>query len=261
VSAASPSVGAALPAARSAVTAFAAPRSAFTACAKRARSDGQSRRTVTILRVGALIFDLDGTLSDPAVGIGRSLNYALDALGYRCLTTAEVCPLVGAPLDWAFRQVVPDASDDTVLALVAKYRERYGDIGYAENLLYPGIAEALTQLSADSVRMGVCTSKRVDFAERILDMFGLRGHFSFVSGGDVGVAKRAQLRTLVEQHEVARTSIMIGDRAVDIEAARANGLAAVGVLWGYGAGAELLAAAPDRILRSPAELVFFGHQL
>lgn len=75
-----------------------------------------------------VIFDLDGTLSDPAVGIGRSLNYALDAFGYRTLSALDVSQYVGPPLDWAFRQIVPGASHDSVLALVAKYRERYRSI-------------------------------------------------------------------------------------------------------------------------------------
>lgn len=109
---------------------------------QRTRSSGQSRCAVIIVNVGTLIFDLDGTLSDPAVGIGRSLNYALEALGYRFITADDVFKFVGPPLDWAFRQIVPDASDETVRALVAKYRERYGDVGYAENVLYAGIAEA-----------------------------------------------------------------------------------------------------------------------
>jgi phosphoglycolate phosphatase len=161
---------------------------------------------------------------------------------------------VGPPLDWAFRQIVPDASHDTVLALVAKYRERYRDVGYAENSLYPGIADALARLSSDGVHMGVCTSKRRDFAEQILEMFGLRQHFDFVNGGEIGVGKGAQLRALLEQGTVRPKSTMIGDRAVDIEAARANGLGAVGVLWGHGTKAELLAAGPDRLLESPMEL-------
>ena len=204
--------------------------------------------------MAALIFDLDGTLSDPAVGIGRSLNYALDAFGYRRISAREISRYVGPPLDWAFRQIVPDASDDTVLALVAKYRERYRDVGYAENTLYPGIADALARLSSDGVHMGVCTSKRRDFAEQILELFGLRPHFNFVNGGDVGVGKGDQLRALLEQGTVRPTSTMIGDRAVDIEAARANGLGAVGVLWGHGTKAELLGAGPDRLLESPVEL-------
>ena len=206
------------------------------------------------MRVAALIFDLDGTLSDPAVGIGRSLNYALDAFGYRTLSPQEVSRYVGPPLDLAFREIVPDASADTVLALVAKYRERYRDVGYAENTLYPGIADALARLSSDRVDMGVCTSKRREFAEKILERFGLRQHFTFVDGGDVGVGKGDQLRALLEQGTVRPTSTMIGDRAVDIEAARVNGLGAVGVLWGHGTKAELLGAGPDRLLESPMEL-------
>lgn len=141
-----------------------------------------------------------------------------------------------------------------MLALVAKYRERYRDVGYAENTLYPGIADALARLSSDGVHMGVCTSKRRDFAEQILELFGLRPHFNFVNGGDVGVGKGDQLRALLEQGTVRPTSTMIGDRAVDIEAARANGLAAVGVLWGYGTKAELLRVGPDRLLESPMAL-------
>lgn len=199
-------------------------------------------------------FDLDGTLSDPAIGIGRSLNYALDAFGYRTISTLEVSQYVGPPLDWAFQQIVPGASHDSVISLVAKYRERYRDVGYRENTLYPGIAEALGQLSSDGVPMGVCTSKRTDFAEQILEMFCVRHHFRFVAGGDIGLAKGSQLRALLEQGAIRPASTMIGDRAVDIEAARANGLRAVGVLWGHGTRTELVAAGPDGLLKSPAEL-------
>jgi phosphoglycolate phosphatase len=206
------------------------------------------------MRVAALIFDLDGTLSDPVLGIGRSLNYALEAFGYRSLSGAEVSRYIGPPLDWAFRQMAPDASHDTVLAMIATYRERYADLGYAENTLYPGIADALAALSSDGVRMGVCTSKRREFAERILELFGLRHHFTFVNGGDVGVGKDDQLRALLDQGAIGPASTMIGDRAVDIEAARTNGLGAVGVLWGHGTKAELLRAVPDRLLESPWEL-------
>ena len=206
------------------------------------------------MRVAALVFDLDGTLSDPVVGIGRSLNYALEAFGYRTLSAPEASRYVGPPLDWAFRQIVPDVSHDTVVAMVAKYRERYSDVGYAENTLYPGVVDALAALSSNRVQMGVCTSKRTEFAERILELFGLRQHFGFVDGGDVGVAKGDQLRALLARGAIGRASTMIGDRAVDIEAARANGLGEVGVLWGHGTKAELLRARPDRLLERPVEL-------
>ncbi|MGE0704311.1 MAG: HAD hydrolase-like protein [Vicinamibacterales bacterium] len=200
-----------------------------------------------------LTFDLDGTLSDPAVGIGRSLNYALEAFGHPALSALEVPRYIGPPLDWAFRQIVPNASHDTVLSLVAKYRERYQDVGYAENSLYPGIAEALAHLSTRGVQMGVCTSKRTDFAEKILEIFCLRHYFQFVAGGDIGITKGQQLRALLERGAICPSSTMIGDRAVDIEAAHANGLRAVGILWGHGTRAELVTAGSDGLLENPSD--------
>lgn len=203
------------------------------------------------------IFDLDGTLSDPAVGIGRSLNYALATVGHSRIREDEVSHHIGPPLDRVFRRIVPEASDETVLAMVAKYRERYLEIGYVENVVYPDIPEALEHLASRGVRMGVCTSKRGDIAERVLTLFRLRPYFAFVSGGDVGVEKRDQLRTLLESGMAGPASTMIGDRADDVTAARANGLRSAGVLWGFGTRAELVAAAPDRLMERPGDL----HQL
>ena len=132
-----------------------------------------------------LLFDLDGTLSDPLEGIGRSINYALEHFGFAPLTMAELAAYVGPPLDQTFRTLTGASVESDVLALVAKYRERYADVGYSENVLYPGIPEALSQLETAGVSMGICTSKRVDFAEKILRMFGLRAHFRFVNGGEI----------------------------------------------------------------------------
>jgi phosphoglycolate phosphatase len=201
-----------------------------------------------------LIFDLDGTISDPTVGIGRSLNYALAAFGYPEIDEQDVSQYIGPPLDVAFRRLAGDASEDAILGMVAKYRERYGTIGYAENVVYTGIPEALEHLASRGVPMGVCTSKRVDFAERILTLFQLRPYFLFVNGGDIGIGKNAQLRLLLEQGTAGDCSTMIGDRAVDVTAARTNGLRSVGVLWGHGSKQELLGAVPDRLLEFPVEL-------
>ncbi len=201
-----------------------------------------------------LIFDLDGTISNPVVGFGRSINYALGAFGYPEIDDEELSQYIGPPLEATFRRVAPGASAAAILGLVAKYRERYGEVGYTENLVYPGIPEALQHLAAHGVQMGICTSKRVDFAERILTLFELRSHFAFVSGGDIGMGKDEQLRTLMEQKTVSRGAAMIGDRAVDMTAARTNGLRSIGVLWGHGSREELLGAVPDRLLESPTEL-------
>ena len=201
-----------------------------------------------------LIFDLDGTLSDPTVGIRRSINHALAAFDYPAVTEQTISQYIGPPLDVAFRRIAPAATEATVLGMVAKYRERYGEVGFAENVVYAGIPGALESLASRGVPMGVCTSKRADFAERILALFHLRGYFDFVSGGDIGVGKDDQLRKLREQGTANPRSVMIGDRAVDVIAARAAGLRAVGVLWGHGSLEELRGAAPDRLLDAPDEL-------
>jgi phosphoglycolate phosphatase len=176
-----------------------------------------------------LVFDLDGTLSDPAVGIGRSINFALAHFGYPTIASGDVSHYIGPPLDVSFASITGSASPTHVAELVSKYRERYADVGYSENVLYAGIPEALEALATDGVPMGLCTSKRVDFAEGILQLFSLQ--------------------------QISPTSIMVGDRAVDVESAKANGLQSVGVLWGHGSEEELTRAGPLRLLASPHQLV------
>ena len=102
--------------------------------------------------------------------------------------------------------------------------------------------------------MGICTSKPKRFAMPILEMFGIDHYFSFVSGGDVGVAKASQLAELKAAGEVTEQSLMIGDRAVDIASAKANGLKSAGVLWGFGDFEELNSEAPDHILQEVVDL-------
>ena len=201
------------------------------------------------------IFDLDGTISDPAVGIGRSLNFALQHYGYPAIRESDVSQFIGPPLDQSFASIVGSSSPEHIGALVAKYRERYADLGYAENVIYPGITEALRALDAVDMPLGLCTSKRADFADSILRLFGIRQYFRFVSGGDIGVRKSDQLASLLTKGVIATSSIMIGDRAVDILAAKANDLKSVAVLWGHGSLAELRGASPDALLEFPHELM------
>jgi phosphoglycolate phosphatase len=201
-----------------------------------------------------VLFDLDGTLSDPLVGIGRSINYALSHFGHAQLELHELAVHIGPPLDQAFRSITGVQSATQLNAFVAKYRERYGEVGYSENVLYPGIVEVLAILRDASVPLGVCTSKRSDFAEQILEMFGLRSFFRFVSGGEIGVPKWQQVEGLLMQGLITKSTVMVGDRAVDLVAAHRDGLHAAGVLWGYGSRAELENERPRYLFASPAEL-------
>lgn len=205
-----------------------------------------------------VIFDLDGTLSDPVVGIARSINHALAHYGYAQVDPDRLAVYIGPPLDQAFSAITGVTADAELRGFVSKYRERYAEVGYSENTLYPGIPEALRALTAAGATLGVCTSKRVDFAEQILNMFGLRSHFRFVSGGDVGIQKWQQLESLLAQRQISRSSIMVGDRAVDLSAAHRNGMQSAGVLWGHGSRAELENERPSCLLASPAELVRFA---
>ena len=202
-----------------------------------------------------LIFDLDGTISDPFVGISRSINHALKSLKYDPVDPQRIRPLIGPPLTEIFEHFLGSLPDRTMQDLVDKYRERYATLGYSENEIYAVVADIIAKLGASGYTMGICTSKRADYAKRIIDMFGLSKHFSFVDGGDVGIEKRHQIGLLVANGLTAHAAIMIGDRAVDVIAGKSNELASAGVLWGFGERTELEKAAPDYLLESPAELL------
>jgi phosphoglycolate phosphatase len=194
------------------------------------------------LQYKTIVFDLDGTISDPFVGISRSINYALESLDYDPVDPERIRPLIGPPLTEIFEILLGALRERDMLGLVDKYRERY------------------EQLAGRGYRMGICTSKRADYAQRIVEMFGLAQFFAFVDGGGVGIEKREQIESLVANGLTASSAIMIGDRAVDILAGRSNELASAGVLWGFGERPELEEAAPDHLLESPADLLdLFRH--
>jgi phosphoglycolate phosphatase len=201
-----------------------------------------------------LVLDLDGTISDPSLGISRCFNHALQNHGFPTVSEATIAKQIGPPLDETFMMLVPGADAAKVGELIATYRVRYSDLGYSENTLYPGIPEALDQLRKAGIALGVCTSKRADFAERILSLFGLREYFDFVDGGDIGITKASQLAGLLSSEAIDSRAIMVGDRSIDINSARANKLRAVGVLWGFGDYSELSAASPSHILEKVEEL-------
>lgn len=201
-----------------------------------------------------LVFDLDGTLSDPSVGIARCLNHALGTHGFPIVPDVFLAAEIGPPLDEIFGRLVPADAVDAIPALVATYRERYASVGFSENEVYPEIPAALERLAAVA-RLGVCTSKLASYSVKILELFGIREHFSFIDGGDIGVKKSQQLDGLLSRGEIDGEAVMIGDRSVDIEAAHANGLRSIGVLWGFGSAEEIASARPTHVAATVGELV------
>jgi phosphoglycolate phosphatase len=202
--------------------------------------------------VTVVLFDLDGTLTDPRVGITRSVAFALARFGIEVEDTDTLVPFIGPPLDESFVKLGGLAEADAWNAVLA-YREYYTDTGIYENAVYDGIAEVLGELAARGWRLGVATSKPTVFAERILEHFDLRAAFEVVSGAEMDGSR--QHKHLVIEHALAQLDVdpspecvMVGDREHDIVGARRLGLATVGVTWGYGPREELEAAGADVIV-------------
>ncbi len=200
-----------------------------------------------------IVFDLDGTISNPKDGICRSLNYALEAYGFAKRMESELTPCIGPPLDQSFRELTGSNDQQLIVSLVEKYRERYTEVGYSENVLYDGIVDSLEAL-VQRFPLAICTSKRVDFAHSILQLFGLAHLFQEVSGGDIGISKTQQLAGLLKRGAIDGQSIMVGERYADMIGAHENQLSAIGVLWGFGDFDELQRESPMMILQHPSEL-------
>lgn len=209
-------------------------------------------------RSTTLFFDLDGTLTDPKEGITRCLQYALAQLGRPVPPQAELVQYIGPPLRWTFPRLL--ASDDKVLvdAALEHYRRRYADVGLFENELYAGIPELLRTLRNDGFRLFVVTSKPAVYAERIIDHFELTEYFEEVFGphldGRFDDKSELVAHILRERAITPERAIMIGDRARDILAGKANGTRTLAVTYGFGSMEELAAANPDRICHSPTEI-------
>ncbi|QDV53319.1 5'-nucleotidase [Gimesia fumaroli] len=206
------------------------------------------------LECKTLILDLDGTISDPSLGIINCINHALETHGLPTVSGDLIKQEIGPPLDKTFINLSPGATPSEVSKLITTFRERYSDIGYSENILYAGIPAVIDQLSNAHVTLGVCTGKRKDFAERILSLFGLLEYFAFVDGGDIGVTKSSQLAGLLKSKAIDKQAVMVGDRSIDITSAQENGLRSIGVLWGFGDYEELSQASPACILEKVDEL-------
>ena len=208
------------------------------------------------MRMRTLLFDLDGTLTDNYAGIAASIGHALERLGMPPPQDAALHTCVGPPLRETFARLLDSGDTALIERAVAHYRERFADVGWRENVAYEGIADSLAALAARGAIMYVCTAKPETFARRIVDHFGFAPHFRAVYGADFAGRfddKSALMSHLIATEAVDRTAAaMIGDRHHDIRAARANGVRAIGVLWGYGSREELADA--DRLVAAPREL-------
>jgi phosphoglycolate phosphatase len=205
-----------------------------------------------------VLLDLDGTLIDPKPGFVASINHALTSLGWDALPEAEVASHIGPPLEQILLALIGPGRADHVASAVGLYRERYSAHGIFECSVYDGIPDMLQRICRAGFRLFLATSKPRTFAVRILGHFELTPLFSGVYGSELdgrNADKRHLLGHLLSQERIEPNSAtMVGDRAQDIAAAKANSLRSVGVLWGYGSRRELESAGADAIIATPPQL-------
>ncbi|MBL0121438.1 MAG: HAD hydrolase-like protein [Betaproteobacteria bacterium] len=206
-----------------------------------------------------ILFDLDGTLTDPKEGITRCINYALERMAREPLDTNELLFAIGPPLRASFARLL-ETDDPRAIELAMKYyRERFTTVGLLENAVYPGIPEVLEMLKTRDCRMLLATAKPHIYAQRILDHFNLLANFDGVFGSELDGTRQHKgdlLAHLLDREAIDtadRRTVMIGDRSHDIDAAHANGCAAMGVSWGYGSASELRHA--DMLCDFPMDIV------
>lgn len=185
-----------------------------------------------------ILFDLDGTLTDPKEGITKSVAYALDAYGIYVEDLDSLCKFIGPPLKESF-MVYYGMDDAQGEEAVAKYRERFSVTGLFENKVYEGIREMLECLKEEGKTLIVATSKPAVFSERILEHFDLMKYFIFLSGSELDgtrVDKAEVIAYALEKNGITDLSnvVMVGDREHDIIGANKNGIDSVAVLYGYG---------------------------
>lgn len=205
-----------------------------------------------------ILFDLDGTLSDPKIGITKSVQFALRRMGITEENLDHLEPFIGPPLQQSFSEFY--SFDETqIRTAITYYRERFKDKGMYENTLYEHIPSLLQELKDNGVTIVVATSKPTVFAEEILKYFNIHHHFDLIVGSNLDGTRTS--KTEIIQHILHHYNdrpkdsfIMIGDRKHDIIGAHNTGIDSISVTYGYGSIEELKAAKPTNIVKTVTEL-------
>ena len=210
-------------------------------------------------RFANVLVDLDGTVTDPFEGIAGCIRHAMRSMKLEAPDEDQLREAIGPPLRQSLaRLLARHGAEGRVEEALRSYRERFSTVGSLENRVYPGVPEMLGELNAAGCRLFIATSKPTVFARRIVDHFGLSTYFAGVYGSELDGRlenKGDLIRFVLEEEGIAADdAAMIGDRSHDVVGAKANGVFAVGVLWGYGSreeleGADVRCDSPDEVVR------------
>ena len=227
-------------------------------CKHQIRRDLGKGRKAVMKNYQIVLFDLDGTLTDPGVGITNSVAYALKKYGIEVADKTQLYPFIGPPLIDSFEKYYGFSEEEAKHA-VTLYREYFREKGIFENEVYDGIAPMLEHLKNSGKTLIVATSKPEIFARQIREHFQLDGCFRYIAGANLDGTrskKNEVIEYALEACDVTDRSsaVMIGDRDYDIIGAQKTGLDSVGVLYGYGNRAELERAQATYIVKTVADL-------
>ena len=204
-----------------------------------------------------IIFDLDGTLTDSAEGIIRSIQYMQEKMGMDIWKAEDLTFVVGPPLTHTFTEVLHMSTEEAEQGLLY-FRERYSSVGLFENKLYSGIIELLDLLQSKGKRLAVATSKKEESALRILSHFKIDHYFEMIGGDNREIGRDTKAKVI--QHVLdsmgveKQQAIMVGDRKFDIAGAHEVGIPCIAIEYGYGDVSEFLEAGADYILSTPEDI-------
>ena len=204
-----------------------------------------------------IFFDLDGTLTQSEFGIINSIVHALNMMGIEVEDPESIKRFIGPPLVKAFKEFYKMSDEDAKKA-AAYYREYYNKGEMYNAPLYEGIEDTLKALKESGKKLYVVTSKPAVFAKKIVEHFDIMKYFEEVIGPDISnnnYSKDELISQAIKKTQgKARECIMVGDRFYDIEGAVANGIASIGVLYGYGTKEELEAAGATFLVTVPGTI-------
>jgi phosphoglycolate phosphatase len=206
----------------------------------------------------AVLFDLDGTLTDSRAGITGSIRHAMRCMGRDCPDAEALAAYIGPPLRGTFATLLGTTDPTVIETALGHYRTRYDHVGLFENAVYDGVPEMLEAAARLAGTLLVVTAKPRQAATRILGHFGLARHFQGIYGAEPGGRfdhKAELISHLIERGVIrAQSAVMVGDRHLDVAAARAHRIRAIGALWGFGDRRELADAGADLLCESPRAL-------
>ena len=203
-----------------------------------------------------ILFDLDGTLTDPKEGITKCVQYALKKFGIE-RECDQLLEFIGPPLKEQFMKYANLSEEDGVKA-VEYYRERYAPTGIFENKIYDGVIPMLAELKEKGYVLAVATSKPSVFSRQICDKYGISEYITYLSGSELdgrNTDKAQVIKNAMDNLGASKdNTVMVGDRIFDLEGAESNGILSIGVSYGYAKDGEFENGKAAAIVSSPMEI-------